>query len=95
LELMPKYCLAMIRCIASYFSVALVDFYFGAGRECVSGSIQPVIYIKDGERQIGEMSWMFKLPTVCYSMRVQDSVATSPLEAGRSILVLCCGASHQ
>ena len=38
-----------------HVSVMLDDIYFGAGLECAPGSVQPVIYMKDGARQIGEM----------------------------------------
>jgi hypothetical protein len=35
---------------AFHVSVMLEDFYFGAGLECAPGSVQPVIYMRDGER---------------------------------------------
>jgi len=54
---------------AFHVSVTLDDLYFGVGLECAPGSIQPVIYMKDGERQIGEMRWGFKLPDRLLSMR--------------------------
>jgi hypothetical protein len=44
---------------AFHVSIALDDFYFGANVECAPGSIQPVIYMKDGERQIVEMRCYF------------------------------------
>jgi putative SOS response-associated peptidase YedK len=47
---------------AFHVPVTLDDIYFGAGLECAPGSVQPVIYMKDGERQVGEMKWGFKLP---------------------------------
>src|SRR5437868_5283555 len=58
-------------------SVTLDDVYFGAGVECAPGSIQPVIYLKDGERQVGEMRWGFKLPDRLLFNARSDSVTTS------------------
>jgi putative SOS response-associated peptidase YedK len=59
-------------------SVMLEDFYFGEGLECAPGSIQPVIYMKNGERQIGEMRWGFKLPDRLLFNARSDSITTSP-----------------
>jgi putative SOS response-associated peptidase YedK len=42
--------------------VELEDLYFSAGVECSPGSIQPVVYVRGGEREIGLMRWGFKLP---------------------------------
>ena len=42
--------------------VTLDDLYFGQGIECSPGSVQPLIYMKDGERQIGDIRWQFMLP---------------------------------
>ena len=47
---------------AFHVSVALEDLYFDAGVECSPGSIQPVVFVRDGEREIGLMRWGFKLP---------------------------------
>ena len=47
---------------AFHVSVTLDDSYFSPGMECAPGSIQPVICMKDGERQIVEMRWGFKFP---------------------------------
>jgi putative SOS response-associated peptidase YedK len=58
-------------------SVALDDIYFGVGVECEPGSIQPVICVKDGERQVGEMRWGFKLPDRLLFNARSDSVTSS------------------
>jgi putative SOS response-associated peptidase YedK len=63
---------------AFHVSVELDDIYFGAGKECAPVSVQPVIYMKDGERQIGEMRWGFKLPDRLLFNARSDSVKTSP-----------------
>jgi len=42
------------------------------------GSIQPVIYMRDGERLVGEMRWGFKLPDRPLFNARSDSVTTSP-----------------
>jgi putative SOS response-associated peptidase YedK len=63
---------------AFHVSVILDDVYFGQGIECAPGSVQPVIYMKDGERQIGEMRWGFKLPDRLLFNARSDAVATSP-----------------
>ena len=47
---------------AFHVSVELDDLYFGSDKECAPGSIQPVVYMKDGDRQLGEMRWGFKFP---------------------------------
>lgn len=47
---------------AFHVRVELDDSYFSQGTECAPGSIQPVIYMKDGQREVGEMRWGFKLP---------------------------------
>jgi len=63
---------------AFHVSVMLDDIYFGVGTECAPGSIQPVIYMKDGERQIGEMRWGFKLPDRLLFNARSDNLTTSP-----------------
>jgi hypothetical protein len=63
---------------AFHVSVTLDDIYFGQGIECAPGSVQPVIYIKDGERQIGEMRWGFKLPDRLLFNARSDTVTTAP-----------------
>jgi putative SOS response-associated peptidase YedK len=40
--------------------VELDDGYFDADKECAPGSVQPVVYVKHGERRVGEMRWGFK-----------------------------------
>jgi putative SOS response-associated peptidase YedK len=62
---------------AFHVSVMLDDIYFGAGLECAPGSVQPVIYMKDGERQIGEMWWGFKLPDRLVFNARSDKLTTS------------------
>jgi hypothetical protein len=47
---------------AFHVSVMLDDVYFSPDTEAAPGSIQPVIYMRDGRREIGEMRWGFKLP---------------------------------
>jgi putative SOS response-associated peptidase YedK len=63
---------------AFHVSVTLDDIYFSAGLECAPGSIQPVIYMKDGERRVGEMRWGFKLPDRQLFNARSDTVTTSP-----------------
>ena len=63
---------------AFHVSVTLDDIYFSAGLECAPGSIQPVIYMKDGERQVGEMRWGFKLLDRLLFNARSDSVTTAP-----------------
>ena len=41
---------------------ALDDLYFGPERECSPDSIQPVVSMRNGERQLVEMKWGFKFP---------------------------------
>jgi putative SOS response-associated peptidase YedK len=62
---------------AFHVSVMLDDVYFGHGVECAPGSVQPVIYMKDGERQIGEMKWGFKLPDRLVFNARSDKLTTS------------------
>jgi putative SOS response-associated peptidase YedK len=38
---------------AFHVSVTLDDVYFSLGTEAAPGSIQPVIYMKDGQREVG------------------------------------------
>jgi hypothetical protein len=59
----------LLRCV----SVALDDIYFGAGLECAPGSVQPIIHMKDGERQMGERDGDSNYLIVFYSMRVQTT----------------------
>jgi putative SOS response-associated peptidase YedK len=68
---------------AFYVSVTLDDIYFGANIECAPGSIQPVIYMKDGERQIGEMRWGFKLPDRLVFNARSDKLTTSDFWSAR------------
>jgi putative SOS response-associated peptidase YedK len=63
---------------AFHVSVMLDDVYFGQGIECAPGSVQPVIYMKDGERLIGEMRWGFNLPDHMLFNARSDSVTTAP-----------------
>jgi putative SOS response-associated peptidase YedK len=63
---------------AFHVSVMLDDVYFGQGVECAPGSVQPVIYMKDGERQVGEMRWGFKLPDRLLFNARSDTLATAP-----------------
>ena len=63
---------------AFHVSVTLDDIYFGAGVECAPGSIQPVIYLKEGERQVGEMRWGFKLADRLLFNARSDGVTSSP-----------------
>jgi putative SOS response-associated peptidase YedK len=62
---------------AFHVSVTLDDIYFGADKECTPGSIQPVVYIRDGERQMGEMRWGFKLPDRLVLNARSDKLTTS------------------
>jgi putative SOS response-associated peptidase YedK len=68
---------------AFHVSVDLEDFYFGAGKECAPGSVQPVIYMKGRERQVGEMRWGFKLPDRLLFNARSESVKTSQFWKGR------------
>jgi putative SOS response-associated peptidase YedK len=62
---------------AFHVPVTLDDLYFGEGVECAPGSVQPVIYMQGGERQVGEMRWGFKLPDrLLYNAR-SATLATS------------------
>jgi hypothetical protein len=61
-------------------SVALDDIYFGAGLECAPGSVQPVIHMKDGERQMGER-WGFKLPDRLLFNARSDNLAVTTGQA--------------
>jgi putative SOS response-associated peptidase YedK len=63
---------------AFHVSVMLDDVYFGQGVECAPGSVQPVIYVKDGEHQIGETRWGFKLPDGLLFNARSDAVTVSP-----------------
>jgi putative SOS response-associated peptidase YedK len=63
---------------AFHVSVTLDDSYFDAGLECAPGSIQPVIYVKEGERRVGEMGWGFKLPDRLLFNARSDGVTTAP-----------------
>jgi putative SOS response-associated peptidase YedK len=62
---------------AFHVSVTLDDIYFGANVECAPGSVQPVIYTRDGERHIGEMKWGFKLPERLVFNARSDKLTTS------------------
>ena len=63
---------------AFHVSVELDDLYFGSDKECAPGSIQPVVYMKDGDRQLGEMRWGFKFPDrLAFNARA-DNLVTSP-----------------
>ena len=62
---------------AFHVSVTLDDVYFGQGVECAPGSVQPVIFMKNGERQIGEMRWGFKLPDRLLFNARSDGVTTA------------------
>jgi putative SOS response-associated peptidase YedK len=62
---------------AFHVSVTLDDIYFGADKECAPGSIQPVVYMRDGERLIGEMRWGFKLPDRLVFNARSDKLTTS------------------
>ena len=63
---------------AFHVLVTLDDIYFGLGVECAPGSIQPVIYVKDGERQVGEMRWGFKLPDrLLFNARSESMTSSS------------------
>jgi putative SOS response-associated peptidase YedK len=63
---------------AFHVSVELDDSYFGANVECAPGSIQPVICMKDGERQVVEMRWGFKFPDRLAFNARSDKLMTSP-----------------
>jgi putative SOS response-associated peptidase YedK len=63
---------------AFHVSVRLDDAYFGQGIECAPGSVQPVIYMKDGERLIGEMRWGFKFPDRLAFNARSDHLTSSP-----------------
>src|SRR6266403_1605944 len=63
---------------AFHVSVTLDDLYFGAGVECAPGSIQPVIYMENGERSVGEMRWGFKFPDRLLFNARSDGLTTSP-----------------
>ena len=63
---------------AFHVSVTLDDVYFGRGIDCAPGSVQPVIYMKDGERHIAEMRWGFTLPDRLLFNARSDSVTTAP-----------------
>jgi putative SOS response-associated peptidase YedK len=62
---------------AFHVSVALDDVYFGPGQECSPGSIQPVIYIENNLREIGEMRWGFKLPDRLLFNARSESIVSS------------------
>jgi putative SOS response-associated peptidase YedK len=62
---------------AFHVSVTLDDIYFGANVECAPGSIQPLVHMKDGERQMGEMRWGFKLPDRLVFNARSDKLTTS------------------
>jgi putative SOS response-associated peptidase YedK len=63
---------------AFHVSVTLGDHYFGANVECASGSIQPVICMKDDKRQIVEMRWDFKFPDRLAFNARSNKLTTSP-----------------
>ena len=62
---------------AFHVSVALDDVYFSPGQECSPGSIQPVIYIENDLREIGEMRWGFKLPDRLLFNARSESIVSS------------------
>jgi putative SOS response-associated peptidase YedK len=63
---------------AFHVSVTLGDCFFGADKECAPGSIQPVIFMREGERQLGEMKWGFRFPyRLAFNAR-SDKLTTSP-----------------
>ena len=62
---------------AFHISVALDDVYFSPGQECSPGSIQPVIYIENDLREIGEMRWGFKLPDRLLFNARSESIVSS------------------
>ena len=68
---------------AFHVSVTLDDIYFGANVECAPGSIQPVIYMKDGERLMGEMRWGFKSEVVILSERALNTRRSGSLNPHR------------
>jgi putative SOS response-associated peptidase YedK len=63
---------------AFHVSVNLEDFYFSPGTEAAPGSIQPVIYMKSGLREVAEMRWGFKLPDRLVFNARSESIADSP-----------------
>jgi putative SOS response-associated peptidase YedK len=63
---------------AFHVSVTLDDFYFGEGIECAPGTVQPVIRMVDGQREIVEMRWGFKLPDRLLFNARADNLTTSP-----------------
>ena len=67
------------------------DVYFGAGVECAPGSIQPVVYARDGEREIGLMRWGFKLPDrLLFNTRAEGAASAkfwAPMLAERRCIV--------
>jgi putative SOS response-associated peptidase YedK len=62
---------------AFHVSVALDDVYFSPGQECSPGSIQPVIFIENDLREIGEMRWGFKLPDRLLFNARSESIVSS------------------
>ncbi len=62
---------------AFHVSVTLDDVYFGPDKECAPGSVQPVVYLKDGERRIGEMKWGFQFPKKLVFNARSDNLTTS------------------
>jgi len=62
---------------AFHVSVALDDVYFSPGQECSPGSIQPVIYIENDLREVGEMRWGFKLPDRLLFNARSESIVSS------------------
>jgi putative SOS response-associated peptidase YedK len=63
---------------AFHVSIELDDLYFAKGKECSPGSIQPVIYMRDGVREIGEMRWGFKFTDrLAFNARA-DKLTASP-----------------
>jgi putative SOS response-associated peptidase YedK len=67
---------------AFHVSVELNDSYFSPGTECAPGSIQPVIYMKDGQREVGEMRWGFKLPDRLLFNARSEGIATAKFWQG-------------
>jgi putative SOS response-associated peptidase YedK len=62
---------------AFHVSVALDDVYFSPGQECSPGSVQPVIYRENDQREIGEMRWGFKLPDRLLFNARSEGIASS------------------
>jgi putative SOS response-associated peptidase YedK len=58
-------------------SVTLEDFYFSPGTEAAPGSIQPVIFMGNGLREVGEMRWGFKLPDRLLFNARSEGIASS------------------